>query len=138
MGTRYGLGIAVRYESGHRVLEHGGAVSGFTAENLIFPDDHIAVAVLTNEMPADAASQIAHKIADLLFSEHQTLDDKENNTPRRYWANCSGRVSTARCFTANANSYFTEQALQGFFDESGAFGPASGICANGKRKTAVG
>ena len=35
--------------NGHRVLEHSGEVSGFTAENIVLPDDGIAVAVLTNQ-----------------------------------------------------------------------------------------
>lgn len=113
VGTRYGLGIAVRYESGHRVLEHGGAVSGFSAENLVFPDERMAVAVLTNEMPADAASQIARKIADLLFVDHQTLDN-EKQQAKNIFAQLQRGLLDRSLFTANANSYFTEQALKDF------------------------
>jgi D-alanyl-D-alanine carboxypeptidase len=122
VGTRYGLGIAVRYESGHRALEHGGAVSGFTAENLIFPDDHMAVAVLTNEMPADAASQIAHKIADLLFFEHQTLDEKKQHA-EKILGQLQRGVLDRSLFTADANSYFTEQALRDFSTSLAPLGP---------------
>jgi D-alanyl-D-alanine carboxypeptidase len=42
LGTRYGLGVDIRSEFSHRMLSHGGEVSGFTAENMVFPDDHVA------------------------------------------------------------------------------------------------
>ena len=57
MGTRYGLGIFVTSTSGGiRTLEHGGEVSGFVAENIVLPDDKIAVVVLTNQ---DASKPLA-------------------------------------------------------------------------------
>src|SRR5271170_7563494 len=44
-GTHYGLGVAIRELDGHRLIEHGGEVSGFTSENLVFPDERAAVVV---------------------------------------------------------------------------------------------
>ncbi len=41
--------MAVTSLSGRRVLEHSGEVSGFTAENIVLPDDGFAVVVLTNQ-----------------------------------------------------------------------------------------
>ena len=58
MMTRYGLGVGVTTESGHRVLEHGGEVSGFTAENAVFPDDRAAISVLTNQAVQDFAASL--------------------------------------------------------------------------------
>ncbi|MGA7030574.1 MAG: serine hydrolase domain-containing protein, partial [Candidatus Acidiferrales bacterium] len=46
LGTRYGLGVDVSLQSGHRTLSHSGEVSGFTSENDVFPDDRAAVVVL--------------------------------------------------------------------------------------------
>src|SRR4029077_2773596 len=66
-GAHYGLGIGVGNESGRRVLEHGGEVSGFTAENMVFPDDRAAIVVLTNQDAVNASGQIARKITPLLF-----------------------------------------------------------------------
>ena len=68
LGTRYGLGVSVRSELGERAIEHGGEVSGFVSDNLIFPDDRAAVAVLTNEDASAAASMIAHAVGPLLIS----------------------------------------------------------------------
>ncbi len=58
VGTRYGLGMFVTSNNGHRTLEHGGEVSGFVAENIVLPDDKIAVVVLTNQDASEAASGI--------------------------------------------------------------------------------
>src|SRR5437667_7779420 len=68
LGTHYGLGIDVNMEAGHRALSHGGEVSGFTAENIVFPEERVAVAVLTNQDAAGASGQIAHGIAPLLLA----------------------------------------------------------------------
>src|SRR5437764_13756784 len=42
VGTHYGLGVDVDMEAGHRAISHGGEVSGFTAENIVFPDERVA------------------------------------------------------------------------------------------------
>src|SRR5438309_5160161 len=61
LGTHYGLGVDVGTEAGHRALSHGGEVSGFTAENIVFPDERVAVVVVTNQDAAGAAGEIAHR-----------------------------------------------------------------------------
>src|SRR5437868_1016504 len=68
VGTHYGLGVDVDMEAGHRAISHGGEVSGFTAQNIVLPDDRVAVAVLTNQDAARAADQIANGIAPLLVA----------------------------------------------------------------------
>jgi D-alanyl-D-alanine carboxypeptidase len=122
-GTRYGLGISVRYRLHHRVLEHGGEVSGFAAENMVFPDDRIALVVLTNEMPADAAPEIAQKIAGLLFPEDQAPADKEKQQALRIFEQLQQGAVDHSLLTENAKSYFTEQALQDFAKSLAPLGP---------------
>jgi len=122
-GTRYGLGISVRHESHHRVLEHGGEVSGFAAENMVFPDDRIALVVLTNEMPADAAPEIARKIAGLLFSEDQAPVNKEKQQALRIFEQLQQGTVDRSLLTENAKSYFTGQALQDFAKGLAPLGP---------------
>ena len=53
--TGYGLGVQVGDRNGHRYIEHSGEVSGFVAENIVFPEDKAAVTVLTNEDASSAA-----------------------------------------------------------------------------------
>ena len=65
--ANYGLGTFVRTTNGHRELEHGGEVGGYVAENVVYPDDGIAIVVLTNEVASGAASEIAAKIAPELL-----------------------------------------------------------------------
>ncbi len=67
-GTGYGLGVSVRLQGGHRILSHGGEVSGFTAQNVVYPDDGLAVVVLTNLDATDASGRAAGKIATLLLA----------------------------------------------------------------------
>src|SRR5262249_42778707 len=59
LDTRYGLGVDVSSQGGRRSLSHGGEVSGFTAQNTVFPDDRAAIVVLTNQDAASASGAIA-------------------------------------------------------------------------------
>lgn len=65
--SHYGLGVEVFTQDGRRVIEHSGEVGGFVAENIVFPDDHAAIAVLTNQEASEAASEIAKQIAPLIL-----------------------------------------------------------------------
>src|SRR3984957_19407759 len=66
-GTHYGLGVFVGEQDGHRVVSHSGEVSGFVSQNVVFPDDKVAVTVLTNEDASSAAGALARKIAPLVL-----------------------------------------------------------------------
>jgi len=118
MGTRYGLGVDVRQDFGQRAIEHGGEVSGFTAENITFPDAGIAVVVQVNEDSVGASGDIARAIAGLLFREADAGKQEEQSRDI-FVALQQGKINRA-FFTDNCNSYFTEQALQDF---SGSLGP---------------
>src|ERR1700691_10596 len=118
MGTRYGLGVDVRQEFGQRAIEHGGEVSGFTAENIVFPDARMAVIVLVNEDSVEAPSDIARKIAALLFRDADA-SKQEEQSKEIFTALQNGRINRA-LFTDNCNSYFTDQAVKDF---AGGLGP---------------
>lgn len=118
LGTRYGLGVSVRQESGQRAIEHGGEVSGFTAHNMVFPDERMAVVVLVNEDSVEASGDIARNIAALLFREADA-GKQEEQAREIFSALQQGKIHRA-LFTDNCNSYFTEQALNDF---AGSLGP---------------
>ena len=63
----YGLGLTVSLTNGHRLISHGGEVGGFVAFNGIYPDDKLAIAVLTNQEASPAASGIGRAIAGVLL-----------------------------------------------------------------------
>lgn len=60
--TEYGFGWGVGELNGHRVLDHGGGIPGFSTHTLHFPQDRVSVVVLTNLEGADAGG-IARKVA---------------------------------------------------------------------------
>jgi D-alanyl-D-alanine carboxypeptidase len=120
LGTRYGLGVDVRQEFGQRAIEHGGEVSGFTAENMVFPDARIAVAVLVNQDSVGASGDIARGIAALIFREADR--GKQEDQSREVFAALEHGTINRALFTDNCNSYFTEQALKDFASSLGPLG----------------
>jgi len=122
VGTRYGLGMTVSSTRGHRVLEHSGEVSGFVAENIVLPDDDFAVAVLTNQDAISAASDIGRQITNAFLDSANVSDPKQDALVRKVFDDLrAGKIDRA-LFTDNANSYFTEQALQDYSSSLSALG----------------
>jgi len=120
--TRYGLGVGVNVVNGHRILEHGGEVSGFTADNIVMPDDGIAVVVLTNQDAAAAASDIANQVRNLVFDSANPLDASQDQLVRKVYDGLQQGKIDRSLFTDNGNSYFTEQALKDYADSLGPLG----------------
>ena len=118
--TRYGLGVSVSTANGHRVLEHGGEVSGFTAENIVLPDDKIAIVVLTNQDAAEAASQIGGQVRSALLKSLSPQDQAEDERVRKVYDGLQQGKIDRSLFTDNANFYFNDQALK---DYSSSLGP---------------
>jgi CubicO group peptidase (beta-lactamase class C family) len=114
VGTRYGLGVDVLSESGHRILEHSGEVSGFTAENVVLPDDRDAIIVLTNQDAAEAAGQIAQGIEGLLLNVADPATPAKLQQARQIFAGLQKGQIDRTLFTDNANFYFSQQALKDF------------------------
>jgi D-alanyl-D-alanine carboxypeptidase len=44
----YGYGLCIADFGGHRSIEHGGGINGFTTYEVTLPEDHIFLAILTN------------------------------------------------------------------------------------------
>ena len=122
LGTRYGLGVNVDSKFGHRALSHGGEVSGYTAENVVFPDDRVAVVVLTNQDAADAASAIARGIAPLLLASDDPATPEKLAQARKIFEGLQQGTVDRSLFTDNANSYFDQQALKDFAASLGPLG----------------
>ena len=120
--TRYGLGVGVTTVNGHRLLEHGGEVSGFTAENIVLPDDKIAVIVLTNQDAADAASEIGNQIRAALLKSDNPQDQKEDERIRKVYDGLQQGKIDRTLFTDNANFYFNNQALKDYANSLGPLG----------------
>ncbi|MGO8793532.1 MAG: serine hydrolase domain-containing protein [Candidatus Sulfotelmatobacter sp.] len=122
LGTRYGLGVDIRLEFGHRALEHGGEVSGYTAQNMVFPDERVAVVVLTNQDAADASGAIANGIAPLLLESEDPATPEKLAQARKIFEGLQHGTIDRSLFTDNANFYFNEQALKDFSASLGPLG----------------
>ena len=120
VGTEYGLGVFVRRDSGHRALSHGGEVSGFTADNTIFPDERVAVVVLMNQDAAAASGAIARSIAPLLLATDDPQTPAKLSQARKIFEGLQHGTIDRSLFTDNANFYFNDQALKDF---AGSLGP---------------
>ena len=64
---KYGFGWNVDAVEGHKNIGHGGSTSGFSASNQRFPDDRLAVIILTNT-DEEIATTLAKKVATFFFT----------------------------------------------------------------------
>ncbi|WP_353069325.1 serine hydrolase domain-containing protein [Tunturibacter empetritectus] len=116
-GTHYGLGVQVGERDGHRVISHSGEVSGFVSQNTVFPDNKVAVTVLTNEDASSAAAALARKIAPLVLGAVPKTADGAATAERRaldiFAGLQEGKLDRSQ-LTAYCDAYFTEEAVQDF------------------------
>jgi CubicO group peptidase (beta-lactamase class C family) len=66
--TGYGYGWSISDYQGHRLIEHGGGIMGFSTYGMLFPEDRALILLLTNSAIEDRApAPFAEKIADLVL-----------------------------------------------------------------------
>ena len=115
--SHYGLGVDITTRNGHLVIEHSGEVGGFVAENIVFPDDHAAIAVLTNQEASGAASAIAQQIAPLVLASNPTANSAPDAFVPKLHAILvglqKGQIDSS-LFTPDCNSYFDKIALSDY------------------------
>jgi CubicO group peptidase (beta-lactamase class C family) len=128
----YGLGVQVGMSNGRRVISHSGEVSGFTAQNTIYPDDSAAVVVLTNLDATGAPGMLAGGIADVLFGSAGADARRAAAQARSIFEGLQHGTIDRALFTENANAYFGRQALADFAASLGPLGPPSGVTQVGK------
>lgn len=134
---QYGLGISVLMDKGHRILEHSGEVGGFVAENIVFPEDHIAVAVLTNQEASDAAGDIAREIVPVLIAlpKPAAAAPEDSFGPRLQTILSGlqkGKIDRS-LFTSDCNDYFSADTLADFQSSLAPLGAVSSVKASRSR-----
>jgi len=123
IGTHYGLGVDVRMDRGHRALSHGGEVSGFTAQNTVFPDDRAAIVVLTNQDAAGASGAITAAITPLIFTTTQDpAAATQLEKAKGIFDGLQHGTVDPSLFTDNLRAYFSPQAVQDFATGLAPFG----------------
>lgn len=111
--TGYGLGVNVGVSDGRRRISHGGAVSGYTTTNIVYPDDKAAIVVFTNIYPgaAGASGQIAGRIANIILQRSDPDASSAQTLARNIYDGLVKGTIDRSLFTANANAYFTNEVL---------------------------
>ena len=128
--TGYGLGVDVSSTAGHRTIEHSGEMSGFTAENIVYPDDSLAVVVLTNQDAATAAESIGEQVGQLLLAGAAAADpDAQARTAqaRAVLEGLQHGTVDRSLFTDDANFYFSPAALRDFASGLAPLGTLQGF-----------
>ncbi|HXJ95578.1 MAG TPA: serine hydrolase domain-containing protein [Terriglobia bacterium] len=110
--TNYGLGQGVADSADHPKLEHGGAVSGFVSDNVVWLGQGAAIAVFTNLDGSSAAHSIASQIGPLLLSEKQDPQAAQQlEQARRVFGELQDGKIDRSVLTSDADAYFTAQVL---------------------------
>jgi D-alanyl-D-alanine carboxypeptidase len=125
--TGYGLGVFVGQADGHRLISHTGEVSGFTTSNSIYLDDHTAVVVLTNLFLTDASDEISSKIAGVLFRSNDAATRSALQQAKAIFAGLQRGKVDRSLFSANANAYFSAEAVGDFASSLAPLGAPAGF-----------
>jgi len=125
--THYALGLSVRTAMGRTFYEHSGEVSGFVSDNVVFPEDKAAIAVLTNQDAARAASIIARGLGPIVLGvDTEAPTEAEKQALEVYLGLEQGKIDRA-LFTENCNAYFSAQALADFQSSLSPLGRPSAL-----------
>jgi D-alanyl-D-alanine carboxypeptidase len=123
--AHYGLGVSLSVRDGHRLVSHGGEVGVFVAWNGVFPDDKVAVSVLTNQEASAAAGNIGRAISSLLLPPPApagpAAGTAEASAKEILAGLQQGRIDRSQ-FTANCNFYFSQPALDDYRQSLGGLG----------------
>jgi CubicO group peptidase (beta-lactamase class C family) len=135
--TGYGLGIQVHDRNGHRQIEHGGEVGGYVAENIVYPDDKIAIVVLTNQVASSAAAKIGAELTALLLpvavTPEAAPDAVAATLPGILASLAKGQIDRS-LFTANCNAYFSDAAVADF---KATLAPRGAVMSVYRRRTTL-
>ena len=135
LSTRYGLGVTVTTGlGGRRRITHGGAVSGYTTINDVYPDQRTAVVVFTNIYPgaAGAPGQIAGRIAGILFAETDSLTRLARDQARKIYDDLAKGSFDPAPFSENARAYFTKEVVADYAASLGPLGPPAEFSPTGE------
>ncbi len=112
--THYALGLQIGEFHGTPMISHSGEVSGFLAANSVFPSKGVGVVVLSNEDGVNLIGPMTQEIAGLLIDSPDSAAERQNQEVRAILEKLQQGQVDRSLFSANANSYFSEQALNDY------------------------
>lgn len=126
--TGYGLGLFVsQLDNGHRRWTHTGGASGFLSVNTTYPDDRMAITVLTNG-EGTAQRQIADEIEKLLLSPaNDAQADASLARTRELLAGLQKAKIDRSTVTDDLSGYFSSAVLADFSNSLAPLGEIASI-----------
>ncbi|HXE15405.1 MAG TPA: serine hydrolase domain-containing protein [Bryobacteraceae bacterium] len=125
--THYALGLELGDREGVPAVYHDGEVSGFLAENVVFPSKNTAVVVCSNQDGTAIIFSVSRRITHLLFSSEPEASADELAQVRGILTGLAqGKIDRA-LFTSNANFYFNKQALDDYRKSLSNLGPLQSV-----------
>jgi CubicO group peptidase (beta-lactamase class C family) len=110
--TGYGLGVSIR-PGPPRAITHTGEAVGFLSSNAVYPDQKAAVVVLTNSWAGGAYARIARDVAKVILPPppQDAVEAAQAARARTVYDELRHGQLDRSQLTANANFYFTPQAI---------------------------
>jgi len=108
---RYAGGLEVYTYKGHRIVEHGGGMLGFTVDMMRFPDQHLTVIALANVFE-EWSTAMAFRVADLFLPQPPKVTDPSGPTARRIPMDPSALRSYAGYYWSAASNYYRRVRLE--------------------------
>lgn len=130
----YGLGVSVAAPGGRRRISHGGAVSGYTTTNQVYPEARAAITVFTNIYPGGGAAsgQIAGRIAAVILAPADTAGAAARAQARAIYEGLMRGTIDRALLTANAAAYFTPEVLADYTASLGPLGAPEEFAGGGE------
>lgn len=112
--THYALGLGVSDFHGAPLISHSGEVSGFLAANGVLPAKNAGTVVLSNQDGVNLIGPLSQMIRAMLVDPLNATAEQQDQQVRAVLEGLqNGRIDRS-LFTANADSYFTETALNDY------------------------
>ena len=123
--TGYALGLAVSNTNGRRVWSHGGGTSGFTSSNVTYPDDRVAITVLTSS-EGNASSLIGRQVERLVMApaEDPGAPPALDRVRGLFSGLQEGQLDRS-LLDSDANAYFTPEVIADYASSLKPFGTPS-------------
>ncbi len=132
--TRYALGLDVsQMANGHRRWGHTGGASGFVSSNRTYPDDRMAITVLTNG-EGDAYRTVTQDLEKLLFAaaaDPQAASSLERT--RQLFVGLQKGEFERSSVTEDLSGFFSAAVLADFSSSLGSLGEVTNIVQNNKQ-----
>jgi CubicO group peptidase (beta-lactamase class C family) len=119
VASDYALGLEVSHRGGRTIFYHVGQGLGFLAENRIYPAEHDAIVVLTNDSSSLTFRHVADRLAYIVVPP-----GANDAAARTMFASLQKGKPDRALFTADLSAYFDKKRVADYASSLGPLGPA--------------